>query len=214
MGPVIDLADVLGLAATGEFPAIDGRWDRVSPWREGVEGVIAFTGHAYIAVGDDVSDEQIASLGADGFGGASNPRLVSALAGTGWIDALDMVLVAEGLGGEEALVSRSDLRNHPRAEHATLVRTDVATYGYAAPGDRTLVTVAKGIAGLPELGIETDPEHHHSGTDVVRDALTLLPRGQVVAAAVAPGNARAVRASLAAGFEPVASIQLWKPARG
>ena len=207
------IAQALSKAACGEFPAVDGGWDRVEPWRPGVECVVAFTGHAYLAVGDDVSDATLRSLGPDGFGGASNPRLVSRLAGTGWIDALDVVLVARGTGGEPTLVPRSDLRNHPRAQHATAVRSDVATYGYAAPGDHTLVTLATGLGGLREVGLESEPGRGHLGSDLMRDALTLIPEGQVVVAACAPGNARALRASLSAGFEPVASMQLWRPER-
>jgi hypothetical protein len=160
-----------------------------------------------------VSDGTLGSLGPDGFGGASNPRLVSRLAGDGWIDALDIVLVARGTGGEPALVPRSDLRNHPRAEHATSVRSEVTTFGYAAPDDRTLVTLSTGLGGMPEVGVETDPSKDRSGTDVVRDALTLVGEGEVVVAACAPGNARALRAFLGAGFEPVASVQLWRPER-
>lgn len=208
-----ELGEILRGAARGEFPAVDGSWERIPLWHAGVEGVVAFTGHAFLAVATDVSDADLDALGADGFGGASNPRLVSALAGRGWIDALDLVLVARGTGGEPALMPRSDLRNHPRAEHATSVRTEVRTFGYAAHDDHTLVTLSSGLAGLPELGIETDALHVHSGTQVVRDALTLVSEGEVVVAACAPGNARAVRAFLGAGFDPVASVQLWRPDR-
>lgn len=213
MGGVHPIAEVLSNAAAGDFPAVDGSWQRVDPWRPGIEGVMAFTGHAWLAVGDDVSDGTLTSLSPDGFGGASNPRLVSRLAGTGWIDALDVVLVARGTGGEPRLVPRSDLRNHPRAEHATLVRSEVVTFGYPAPDDHTLVTLSTGIGGLPEVGLETDPAHEHSGADVARDALSLVPEGEVVVAACAPGNARALRAFISAGYEPVASVQLWRPER-
>jgi hypothetical protein len=194
------LATALTRAATGEFPVPDGGWQRIDPWRDGVEGVVAFTGHAYVAVGPDIDDRHLASLGVDGYGGANNPRLVAHLAGGGWIDALDTVLVARGTGGEPALVPRSDLRNHPRAELAASVRTGVRTFGYPAHDDHTLVTLATGLGGLAELGVETDPAHE--------------PEGEVVVAACAPGNARAVRAFLGAGFEPVASVQLWRPERG
>ncbi len=217
-GPVHPLAEILTRAAIGDFPDVDGGVERVPPWRDGVEGVLALTGHAFLAIGDDVADDDLDALGANGFGGASNPRLVAGLAGSGWIDALDIVLVASGLGpgpdGEPALVPRSDLRNHPRAEHATSVRSEVKTFGYASAGDHTLVTLSLGLGGLPEIGFETDPDHHHVGADLVRDALTLVPAGEVVIAACAPGNARALRASLAGGFVPVASVQLWHPARG
>ena len=207
------IAEALSSAATGEFPSVDGRWQRVDPWRQGVEGVLAFTGHAFLALGSDVSDSSLDALGADGFGGASDPRLVSRLASGGWIDSLDIVLVARGRGGEPALVPRSDLRNHPRAQHATSVRSSVTTFGYAAADDRTLVTISSGLGGLPEVGVETDAAKEHAGSQVVRDALTLVPEDQVVVAACAPGNARALRAFLSAGFEPVASVQLWRPER-
>jgi hypothetical protein len=213
MEAVHPIAEVLSKAAGGDFPAVDGGWQRIEPWRRGVEGVVAFTGHAYLAVDEDVSDGTLGSLGPDGFGGANSPRLVARLAGKGWIDALDIVLVARGTGGEPALVPRSDLRNHPRAQHATSVRSDVATYGYAAPDDHTLVTLSTGLGGLPEVGVESDPGKAHAGGALVRDALTLVPEGDVVVAACAPGNARALRAFLSAGFEPVASVQLWRPER-
>lgn len=216
------LADVLTRAATGDFPEVDGGWERIEPWHDGVEGAIAFTGHAFVAVGPDVPDEHIEALGADGYGGASDPRLVVELAGSGWIDALDVILVGRGTGAatdeaerieRSALVSRNDLRNHPRAEHATTVRRDVATFGYAAHDDRTVVTIAHGLGGLIELGVEADPARRHTGSAVVRDALTLVPDGEVVVAACAPGNARAIRSFLGAGFDPVGSVQLWRPAR-
>ena len=39
-----------------------------------------------------------------------------------------------------------------------------------------------------------------------------LPAGQLVLAAVAPGNAASVRALLAAGFAPLGSLQLFRRA--
>jgi RimJ/RimL family protein N-acetyltransferase len=51
------------------------------------------------------------------------------------------------------------------------------------------------------------------GTDVLRAALGVVPAGKVVVAACAPGNARAVRAFLRAGFTPMGSVQLWLPER-
>ena len=67
--------------------------------------------------------------------------------------------------------------------------------------------------GCPRSGSRPTPRKDHVGADLVRDALTLLPEGEVVVAACAPGNARALRAFLSAGFEPVASVQLWRPER-
>ena len=48
----------------------------------------------------------------------------------------------------------------------------------------------------------------------MRDALTAIPAGRLVMAAVAPGNAASVRALLAAGFVPLGSLQLFRRAGG
>jgi hypothetical protein len=73
------------------------------------------------------------------------------------------------------------------------------------------VTVGRGLGGLVELGVEAvDPGV--DGAGLLREALTLVAPDDVVVAAVAPGNARALRTFLAADFRPVASVQLIKPA--
>lgn len=74
------LADLIRAAARGEFPPVDGDWHRVPPWRDGVEAVLAFTGHAVLAVGDRASDADLAELQLDGYGGAHHPWVISALA--------------------------------------------------------------------------------------------------------------------------------------
>ncbi len=51
------VATLLRDAAAGRFPAPDGGWHRVPPWRAGVGAVLAFTGHAVLAVGGDVRDD-------------------------------------------------------------------------------------------------------------------------------------------------------------
>ena len=115
---------------------------------------------------------------------------------------------------------RSDLRNHPRAEHATAVRRGVITFGYAAADDHTLVTLATGLGGLPELGIEIDPTKGHSGSEVVRAALTLVPRDEV-AGGVRPrqrpsacGPVRRFRpGGLRAAVETTASVTSGAPLR-
>lgn len=58
--------------------------------------------------------------------------------------------------------------------------------------------------GLTELSFELEPGHREQGggTGLVRDALTAIPSGQLVLAAVAPGNAASARALLSARFIP------------
>lgn len=209
-----DLAGVLRLASAGVFPAVDGGWDRVPPWLEGVEAVVALTGHAYLAVGDDVDDATLAALRPDGFGGAHHPRVVTALAAGGWVDALDVLLAAGGGGlavRPDRLVQRHDLADHPRVVAARALRSDVRVLGRPGP-DASLVTVSTGVAGLTELGAEVT-----AGTDgarLVADVVATRPAGSTVLAAVAPGNARSLRSFLRAGMRPVGSVQLYRPARG
>mgnify|MGYP001258197862 CR=1 FL=1 len=56
MSDPADLSVVLRRAAKGLFPATDGGRERAALWRRGVEAVVAMTGHAYLAVGEDLDD--------------------------------------------------------------------------------------------------------------------------------------------------------------
>ena len=212
------LAGLITAAAAGRYPAADGSWRRVPPWHPGVEAIVAFTGHAVLAVAPDIPDRRLVSLGADGFGGAHDPRLITALAGSGgWIDCLDMLMAGRGNGHPDVpprLADRPDLAVHPRAAFAARIRDQPRVLGYADPGRTALAVISRGIAGLTELGFELEDGHrgHGGGTGLVRDALTAIPAGQLVLAAVAPGNAASVRALLSAGFVPLGSVQLFRRA--
>ena len=218
MPPTDSLAELITAAAAGRFPAADGGWRRVPPWRPGLEASFAFTGHSVFAVAPDVTDQRLADLGADGLGGAQDPRLVTALAGPGgWIDCLDMVLAGRGsgqAGQPPRLVDRPDLATHPRAVFAARTRDQPRPLGYPDPRRGALAVISRGIAGLTELSFELEPEHrgHGGGAELVRDALTTVPDGQLVLAAVAPGNAASVRSLLAAGFVPLGAVQLFRRA--
>lgn len=204
-----DLAALLRAASLGDFPKPDGGWSRIPTWRAGVEGIVAFTGHAFFAVGEDVTDRRIDELGADGYGGAHAPSVIQALAGPGaWVDSLDAVLVTRTAEtGSSPLVERPDLAEHPRVRLAASIRDDVRVLGYPGLANTSLVTVSRGLGGLPELGVQTDAST--SGAVILREALATLPAAQLVVAAVAPGNARALRTFLRVGFRPVASVQLF-----
>jgi hypothetical protein len=208
-----DLATLLQDASHGRFPDPDGEWHRIPLWRPGVEAIVAFTGHAYFAVADDVAERRIDELGADGFGGAHAPSVITALAGPGaWIDSLDLVLITRTPeSGPGRLVERRDLVDHPRVRHAGRIRDDVHVLGYPEIDNPSLVTVARGLGGLPELGIQADEAT--DGAGLLREALATLPGDQLVVAGVAPGNARALRTFLRVGFEPVASVQVYCRAR-
>jgi len=114
------LAVLIADAAAGRFPAVDGGWRRVPPWRPGLEGIIAFTGHAVLALAADITDERLVELGVNGLGGAHDPRVIVVLAGPdAWIDSQDVLLTGRGSGAAPAgaglrLVERPDLAAHHR----------------------------------------------------------------------------------------------------
>jgi GNAT superfamily N-acetyltransferase len=206
------LATMIMDAASGRYPDADGLWHRVPAWRPGVQAVVAFTGHAVLAGSSRVSDERLMDLGMDGYGGAHHPRLMAHLAGDdGWVDSLDALLVARVARGP-GLVDRPDLADHPRVEFARGLRDDIRVMGYPDRRRSDLAVVSRGIAGLTELSVELEPTRRGSGagSKLVADALASIHDGRLVVAAVAPGNAASLRAFLSAGFQPVASVQLFR----
>jgi hypothetical protein len=56
-----------------------------------------------------------------------------------------------------------------------------------------------------QLHRQLGPGERGTGRGLIGDALRLVPAGEPVFAAVAPGNARSLRAFLAAGFTPLGS---------
>lgn len=212
------LAGLIAAAAAGRFPGPDGGWHRVPPWRPGLEAVVSFTGHAVFAVAPDIPDHRLAALGADGFGGAHDPRLIAAVAGPeAWIDCLDMLMASRGTGHPGVpppLIDRPDLATRPRAEFAARVRSHPRVLGYPDPDRSALAVISQGIAGLTELSFELEPGRRGrgDGSRLAADALGVVPAGELAVAAVAPGNAASVRALLSAGFVPLGSLQLFRRA--
>ncbi|MEU5611787.1 hypothetical protein AB0H03_24175 [Streptomyces sparsogenes] len=201
-------------AADGRFLPADGRVTVLPALLRGLECSVAFTGHAVIATA--LPAREVQSREPDGYGGSLAPDFLRYLAGQGGrIGTLDAVLVARGTSGLPRLPQRLDAEDHPRVRHARDLRTGVHVYG----DERGLVTLADGLAGRRELSIELDQPGGGSnnssglGRSLLRDALTLVPAGEPVFAAVSPGNARSLRAFLAAGFVPLGSEVIIRPER-
>ncbi len=189
-------------AAEGRFPPADGGVTRVPAPAAGQRAVVSFTGHAVVAT--DGRHPDLAALGADGYGGALHPRVLTALAGpAGSIGVIDATLVRLGEGGAPRLTETPDHDGHPRVAHARRVRRNVRVFGDA----RGFVTLSDGLGWRREISIETPAETHGAGGGraLIADALSLVPRGTFVFAAVSPGNARSLRAFLACGFKPIGS---------
>ena len=203
----------------GSHPEDDGLAELCEPWRAGVEGVVAFAGHAVVCLhGPEPAarlDSALARLGPAGYGpgrgGATDARVVVALAGAGRVDSLDLVLGATGTGrAPEHLVDAKGL-DHPRAHLAASWRSDTQVLVDRRDPDAALVTRSVGIGGLAEVSIEVAPASRGRGRarDLLGEARGLVAVDDVVLAAVAPGNAASLRAAWSAGFRPVAAVQLW-----
>lgn len=195
-------------AAEGGFPVADGRCVVLPPLPGGLECSVAFTGHAVVATALD--EAEVLKQGPNGFGESLAPDFLRWLAGTdGEIGSLDVTMVGRGSGGGTRLAAMNDV-DHPRVRHAREWRSDVRVFG----DERGLVTLACGLAGRRELSIElTGGFGGGHGRALLRDALGLVPLGEPVFAAVAPGNARSVRAFLAVGFTPIGSEVVLRPVR-
>lgn len=211
--PVHPVLTLLHRAADGDFPPADGGVAVTAALPAGLECVLAFTGYAVVATA--VPEAEVLAHGPDGFGAAHSPDFLRWLAGPqGWLDSLDVTLVARGRGpavdgpfAGTRLPRRDDLAEHPRVRRARQLREQVTAYG----DDRGVVTLGCGLAGRRELSIEVTAPGHRAGRALLADALTLVPAGEPVFAAVAPGNARSLRAFLAADFTPVGGEVLIRP---
>ena len=201
------LAPILRDAVAGAWPPADGAVVHLPAWRAGVSGIVALTGRAYLCTDRSLSLDALSRAGADGFGGATLPQAVLDIAGAGsLIDCLDVLLAGLGRGRPGRLVDRPDLRDSPRAAAARRSRSHVQVLGYADTSRRDLVTLSRGVAGLPELGVEAAEPGR--GSTLFVDALDALPDGQLLLAGVAPGNARSLRSALRAGFVIIGSVQI------
>ena len=198
-------------AVDGRFPPVDGGVTLLPALPRGLACSVAFTGHAVIAT--ELPADDVHAHRPDGFGGSLAPDLLRGLAGpTGWVGVIDATLYARGTGGTPRLAELPDAHDHPRVHQAAKLREDVRVYG----DERGLVTLAYGLAGRREFGIELHrPEDggRGRGRSLIVDALSLVPDGEPVFAAASPGNARSLRCLLAAGFTPIGAEVLIRPDR-
>lgn len=188
----------------GRPPPADGTVT-VLPAAGRVEAAVAFTAHAVVATA--LTEQQVLERGPDGFGGVQDAAFLLWLARGGLVGTLDLVLAAAGTGRGSVLSERLDRAEHPRVQHARRWRDRVRVWSDA----RGLVTLADGLAGRFELSVEAAAPGAGRGRGLIVEALGLVPAGEPVFAAVAPGNVRSLRAFLAEGFQPVASEVLVLP---
>lgn len=215
------LTAVLRDAASGRFPAADGRTEVLAPDPAGTWAVVAFTGHAYVL--GDVSSDEVDMRETDGegggFGGVLAPSVLTWLAGEQHsIGSLDVVLVTDATGGGDAgdasrvaeLVPGDPRRDHSRVLRAEQHRAGVRVFG----NDHGVVVLGGGLVGRCELSVElfdAEGPAAGSGRSLIAAGLARVPAGEPCWAQVAAGNARSLRAFLAAGFRPICSEVLLTP---
>ncbi len=194
-------------AAEGRFPPVDGGVTVLPPLAGGWECSVAFTGHAVVATAHTA--DAVMAQGPDGFGASMSPDFLRWLTGPdGFTGVIDVMLFARGKG-RPALPVRHDLDDHPRVQYARAYRSDVVVYG----DERGLITIGNGLGGRRELSVEAATHNQGHGTALIAEAVNLTPAGELLFAAVSPGNARSLRAFLSLGFTPIGSECVIRPAR-
>jgi len=199
------LLDLLLDAARGRPPAPDGAVEVLPGLPGPVDAVLAFTAHHVVVA--DVDPELVAAWLPDG--DLSAPMSPAFLA---WVGgrlgsrpgSLDVVLTAEGLGGEPPLelLPVADPDRHERVARALHHRAGVEVW--SDPEQAGLLLLGRGLAGRRELAFEVEPARRNRGLGrrLVAAARHLTPPGEPLFAQVAPGNAASLRAVAAAGFRP------------
>ncbi len=206
------LAPLLESVAQGCFPPADGTLAFLpapSPYRG---AVVAFTAHSVVAAGLP-PEELAAQLPGDDLGA---PMAAPFLA---WLGQqlgvtpgmVDVVLVHRGSANSDlTLIPRRDPVHHPRVARAYRMREDVRLY--SDPENREFLTIGRGLVGRWEVSLELDPTVRGSGLgrSMISAARMLIPCNEPLFAQVSPGNARSLRAFLAAGFAPIGAEVLFR----
>ncbi|MFJ4786869.1 GNAT family N-acetyltransferase [Streptomyces sp. NPDC088794] len=208
------LRDILDSAARGVFPPADGGTTVVSQASDRDAGVLAFTAHAVVFTDEDPRwvRDTLAAVACDALAAPMNPRFLTALLErTGrTAETIDAMLVGSPLPGEPPLpLMEITDGDHPRIVYARGRRDDVRAW--TAEGG--VLVMGRGIAGRLEVSVEVDASVRHRGLGrrLVTAARHLV--AEPLWAQVAPGNARSMRAFLAAGYLPVGAEALLLPAR-
>lgn len=209
------LAERFAHAADGRFPPTDGVTEVLGAPSPGTAACVAFTAHSIVAADVDPDDVHVElAKRPDPLAAPLAPEfLVWLAARTGLrVGVIDAVLVARGTGtGDSDVAVTTGADGHPRVARALARRTDVRAF--ADDAGRAVFAVGRGLAGRWEVAVELDEalQGHGAGRRLLATALAQVPAGDAVFAQVSPGNARSMRAFLAAGFVPIGAEVLLHP---
>lgn len=196
-------------AARGRMPPADGSVVWSLPPVGSPEAIVAFTGHAHLMT--TLEPETPGTGRADAFGGALHPEVQLALARGGSIGVNDAttawVRPDLEIGPAASVEPTSAFDDHPRVRHARSVRASVKVFG----GDHGLITLARGLVGRLEMGVEVWEPGNGRGRALIAAAQQRCGVGEALFASVSPGNARSLRAFLGAGFAVIASEVVIRP---
>ena len=203
----MSFSSVLEEAARGKLPAPDDRVEVIGEDPGRAFGVLAFPAHFYVLA--PVEPEWVGQFLRPGdYGAPLGARFLTALAsrlGAG-LGTVDAVLAARAHGGGDSWGLRPlGGAAHRRVERAQRYRDDVRVW-QTGDGAGCLI-LGRGLVGRWEVAFEVEPQARGRGLGrgLAAAALGLLPAGTPVFAQVAPGNSVSLRATLAAGYVPVAA---------
>ena len=208
------LRDILDAAARGVFPPPDGSTTVVPQASERDAGVLAFTAHAVVFIDEDPQwvYDTLAAVPCDALAAPMNPRFLAALLDrTGrTAENVDAMLVGSPLPGEPPLPLREITDgDHPRIVYARGRRDDVRAW----TTEGGVLVLGRGVGGRLEVSVEIDEDVRHRGLGRSLVAAARHLTTEPLWAQVAPGNARSMRAFLAAGYRPVGSEAVLLSAR-
>lgn len=169
-------------------------------------GVLAFTAHAVVFVDEDPQwvHDTLAAVPCDRLAAPMNPWFLMALLDrTGRrAETIDAMLVGSPLPDEPPLPLKEITDgDHPRIVYARGRRDDVRAW----TTDGGVLVLGRGVAGRLEVSVEIDERVRHRGLGRALVAAARHLATEPLWAQVAPGNARSLRAFLAAGYRPVGS---------
>ena len=199
------LRDVFDAAADGNLPAPDGRVEVYTHLPGKTAAVLAFPAHFYVLA--PVAPEWVQTQLSQGdYTAPLGARFLVALADRigARIGAHDAVLAAKAHGVARGLDLREVIgSSHSRVRRALRYRDDVRAW--QTPDGAGWLVLGRGLAGRWEVSFEVEPPARGRGLGraLAAAALGLLPAGTPVFAQVTPGNSVSLRATLAAGYQPV-----------
>ncbi|MGH8980226.1 MAG: GNAT family N-acetyltransferase [Acidimicrobiales bacterium] len=202
----MSLMDVFAAAAAGRLPSQDGKVEVHEGLSRHTAAVIAFPAHFYVLA--PVEDRWVrAQLPPGDYSAPLGARFLVALADRlgASVGANDALLAAVADGRPRALdLYETGGGTHPRVRRAHRYRDEVRVWRTADGAGH--VMLGRGLLGRWEVAFEVDPAFRGRGLGraLAGAALGLLPVGTPVFAQVAPGNSVSMRATLGAGYQPIA----------